>query len=73
MSSPVIHILNGDALGDQFPKDLPGEILIFRECLIEGPKNVVEFESFHLKEVVGRCSTIIDEIFDGFHDLEFKP
>lgn len=35
--------------------------------------NLIDFESFHLKEVVGRCSTIIDEIFDGFHDLEFKP
>lgn len=46
MSSPVIHILNGDALGDQFPKDLPGETLVFRECLIEGPKKVVEFEVF---------------------------
>ena len=46
MSSPVIHILNGDALGDQFPKDLPGETLVFRECLIEGPKKIVEFETF---------------------------
>ena len=46
MSSPVIHILNGDALGDQFPKDLPGETLVFRECLIEGPKKVTEFEVF---------------------------
>lgn len=46
MNSPVIHIINGDALEDQFPKDLPGEILVFRECLIEGPKKVVEFEAF---------------------------
>jgi hypothetical protein len=46
MSSPVIHILNGDALGDQFPKDLPGETLVFRECLIEGPRKEVEFEAF---------------------------
>ncbi len=46
MSNPVIHILNGDALNDQFPKDLPGKTLVFRECLIEGPKKVVEFETF---------------------------
>ncbi len=46
MNSPVIHIINGDALEDQFPKDLPGEILVFREGLIEGPKKVVEFEAF---------------------------
>lgn len=46
MSRPIIHILNGDALSDQFPKDLPGETLVFRECLVEGPKKVVEFEAF---------------------------
>ena len=46
MSSPIIHILNGDALGEQFPKDLPGETLVFRECLVEGPKKAVEFEAF---------------------------
>ena len=46
MNSPVIHIINGDALEDQFPKGLPGEIFVFRECLIEGPKKVVEFEAF---------------------------
>ena len=48
MSSPVIHILNGDALGDQFPKNLPGETLVFRECLIEGPKNIVGFKAFFI-------------------------
>ena len=46
MSRPIIHILNGDALGEQFPKDLPGETLVFRECLVEGPKKVVEFVAF---------------------------
>ena len=52
MNSPVIHIINGDALEDQFPKDLPGEILVFRECLIEGPKKVVEFEAFFASRAV---------------------
>ena len=42
----MIHILNGDALSEQFPKDLPGKTLLFRECLIEGPKKVDEFEAF---------------------------
>ncbi|SNS52054.1 protein of unknown function [Ekhidna lutea] len=32
------HILNGDALKDQFPSDqIGGEILVARECLIDGP------------------------------------
>lgn len=30
------HILNGDALKQQFPKSIQGEIIIVRECLIEG-------------------------------------
>ena len=31
------HILNGDALKAQFPEEIPGEIIVMRECLIEGP------------------------------------
>ena len=46
MADSIIHILNGDALGEQFPTDLPGNTIVFRECLIEGPKNVVAFEEF---------------------------
>ncbi len=30
------HILNGDSLSYQFPKNLSGELLVARECLVEG-------------------------------------
>ncbi len=30
------HILNGDALKDQFLKDIEGEVIIARECLVDG-------------------------------------
>lgn len=30
------HILNGDALHQQFPKNIEGEIIIARECLVDG-------------------------------------
>lgn len=30
------HILNGDALKEQFPKSIPGEIIVTRECLVDG-------------------------------------
>ncbi len=33
----MIHILNGDALRDQFPDDIPGTVLVARESLVEGP------------------------------------
>ncbi|WP_211277476.1 hypothetical protein [Nonlabens spongiae] len=31
------HILNGDALKEQFPKTIPGKIIVGRECLVDGP------------------------------------
>ncbi|NVJ87398.1 MAG: hypothetical protein HWE15_13900 [Algoriphagus sp.] len=33
----IFHILNGDSLSGQFPNDIPGEKIIFRECLLDGP------------------------------------
>ena len=30
------HILNGDSLKEQFPKTIKGEILVARECLVDG-------------------------------------
>jgi hypothetical protein len=32
----TIHILNGDALKNQFPQSISGEIIVMRECLIDG-------------------------------------
>lgn len=31
------HILNGDALREQLPKELAGDIIVARECLADGP------------------------------------
>lgn len=31
-----IHILNGDSLKEQFPTSITGEIIIMRECLVDG-------------------------------------
>lgn len=66
MNIPVIHILNGDALGDQFPKDLPGETLVFRECLIEGPKEVVEFETFFASRAAYLSDTYDPKIKESY-------
>lgn len=30
------HILNGDALKEQFPEEIDGDIIITRECLVDG-------------------------------------
>lgn len=34
---PVVHILNGDALFEQFPRQVAGSRIVARECLVEGP------------------------------------
>ena len=36
-SQNCVHILNGDALLEQFPRDLKGASIVFRECLVDGP------------------------------------
>ena len=42
-----VHVLNGDALLDQFPESLPGKKFVMRECLIEGPVNGISLDSFY--------------------------
>jgi len=32
----IYHILNGDALKEQFPKAVIGELIVTRECLVDG-------------------------------------
>lgn len=39
------HILNGDALKLQFPSSIDGEIIIARECLVDGNVQGNDFES----------------------------
>ena len=38
------HILNGDSLAHEF--SIPGEIIVARECLIEGPVNTNSIDTF---------------------------
>ncbi|MBV1924265.1 MAG: DUF1835 domain-containing protein [Flavobacteriaceae bacterium] len=38
MYSPLnnIHVLNGDSLKEQFPSEIKGEIIVARECMVDG-------------------------------------
>lgn len=50
MEPNVYHVLNGDSLRSQFPNEIVGEIIVARECLIEGDvfsENLSEF--YHLR------------------------
>ena len=42
----TIHILNGDALKEQFPKNLNGELIIARECLVDGNVSGDDLDAF---------------------------
>ncbi len=43
----ICHILNGDALKEQFPSEISNEIYILRECLIDGPVSADSSEEFY--------------------------
>ncbi|RNC85688.1 MAG: DUF1835 domain-containing protein [Balneola sp.] len=42
----MIHILNGDALADRFPKKSGDQLIIMRECLIDGDVSGETFDDF---------------------------
>lgn len=44
--SQTYHILNGDALKAQFPKEIEGKLIIARECLVDGPVNGKTLDEF---------------------------
>ena len=47
----ILHILNGDALENQFPKELR-PVVVMRECMIEGPLSEISEDHFWQK----RCA-----------------
>ena len=42
-----LHILNGDALYGQFPDEIPGERIVMKECLVEGPVSAKPIDVFY--------------------------
>ena len=74
MQIPEIHILNGDALKDQFPSSLKGELIVAKECLVDG--NV---SAHSLDELFNLRATFLKENYGSteefYHNLvasEFK-
>ena len=39
-----IHILNGDALKQQFPENIKGQKIVARLCLVDGPVQMLELD-----------------------------
>ncbi|MDI1322786.1 MAG: DUF1835 domain-containing protein [Algoriphagus sp.] len=62
----MIHILNGDSLANQFPQSIPGEKIIVREALIDGPVKADSLDEFW--EIRSR---FINENYPDASDLDY--
>ncbi|AWW29137.1 DUF1835 domain-containing protein [Echinicola strongylocentroti] len=60
------HILNGDALKDRFPKEVAGEVIVMRECLIDG-----EVKSENLKDFFAKRAAFIADAYGGFSEEDY--
>lgn len=47
MKGKQCHILNGDSLKSQFPNVIDGEIIVFRECLVDGPVSYDDLDELY--------------------------
>lgn len=63
----MIHILNGDSLASQFPTSIPGEKIIVREALIDGPVKADSLEEFWKIR-----SQFIKENYPDASDLDYS-
>ena len=46
MKTNIYHILNGDCLKEQFPKEINGELIVARECLVDGDVSGTTLKEF---------------------------
>lgn len=71
-----VHILNGDALKAQFPEALSGDIIVLRECLVDGPvdaKNLDEFYRIRAEFLDISYEEYIDKVVSEFKKTEQIP
>ena len=62
----VYHILNGDSLKERFPKAISGNVLVCRECLVDGPTTSETLEDFYKVR-----AHFIAENYPGFSEAEY--
>ena len=66
-SQNCVHILNGDALLEQFPRDLKGASIVFRECLVDGPVT-----GNSLKELYQKRSAFFAQTYQVCTPIEYE-
>ena len=60
------HILNGDSLKEQFPETIPGEIIVARECLVDGNVN-----GSSLNDLFKVRAEFISKSYDGYKEQDY--
>lgn len=60
------HILNGDSLKNQFPESIKGEIIVARECLVDG--NV---QGKNLEELFYTRAQFISNNYQGYTEQDY--
>ncbi len=60
------HILNGDSLKEQFPDNIKGELIVARECLVDG--NV---DGYDLTELFHSRAQFISENYEGYKEKDY--
>ena len=66
-SQNCFHILNGDALLEQFPRDLKGASIVFRECMVDGPVT-----GNSLKELYQKRSAFFAQTYQVCTPIEYE-
>lgn len=69
------HVLNGDALAEQFPESIPGKVFVVRECLIDGIVQENDVDIFFQKRarfIKQRFEGCSEEIYYQKTVSEFK-
>lgn len=75
------HVLNGDALKQYFPSELEGDIIVARECLVDGPvhgnslQELYKTRAQYLNVTYGNHinSKYEDEVIPEFQKIENIP
>jgi hypothetical protein len=60
------HILNGDSLKKQFPENIQGEIIVARECLVDGNVN-----GSNLEELFHTRAQFISNNYGGYSEQDY--
>ena len=60
------HILNGDSLKERFPENIQGEIMVARECLVDG-----SVQGNSLSELFKIRAKFISDNYDGFKEQDY--